>query len=165
VSKLEELDQESGLSLCRFRIGNDVFGMETSVVQEALDSCELREVPRAPKFVAGVVAYRGEVLLAISFRALLGISEQTRVSSAVVLRDTETGELFALLLDELLDVVEIADNVWEPNPATLDERHDHLFSGVYRISDAPVVRLEPERLQPSRLMRQHNARPRMGEQR
>ena len=165
MSYPDALDRERSLNLCCFRTGDDMFGIDTFAVREVLGRCELHEVPLAPKFVAGVLAYRGEVLLAVSFRALLGLPPHAEASSAVVLRDTETGELFALLLDELLEVVKVRDNTWEPNPATLDECCSLLFSGVYRTPGSPLVRLEPERVQPSWLTRHLDSWMRIGEQR
>jgi len=153
MTYVEEKEVEAGLSLCTLRTGEDLFGIETSAVREALYQCELRQVPLAPQFVAGVLAYRGEVLLAVSFRALLGLPANTETCCAIVLEDKESGEPFALLIDELLDVVQVAASAWEPNPATLDERRSGLFSGVYRSAGAPLVRLQPERLQPSWLTR------------
>ena len=158
-----ERSHERVTSLCRLRTGDGLFGIETSAVREELDRYELREIPRAPKFVAGVLAYRGEVLLAVSFRALLGIAPGVEASVAVVLRDTETGELFALLVDALLDVAAVADSAWEPNPATLDERSGLLFSGIYRTPDAPLVWLKPQHLQPSWLMKHIDSALQIGE--
>jgi purine-binding chemotaxis protein CheW len=165
VSYSDTLGRERGLNLCCFRTGNDRFGIDTFAVREALGPCELQEIPLAPKFVAGMLAYRGEVLLAVSFRALLGLAPCAGASSAIVLRDTETNELFALLVDELMDVIRVADNTLEPNPATLDERYSLLFSGVYLTPGLPLARLEPEHVQPSWLMRHLGAGVRIGEQR
>jgi purine-binding chemotaxis protein CheW len=149
----DEMNVEPGLSLCRLRMGEELFGIETSAVREALHPCELCAVPRAPKFIAGVLAYRGDVLVAVSLRALLGMEPEADALSAVVLRDRESGEKYALLVDDLLDVVEVYGSAWEPNPATLDERRRLLYSGAYRTAGAPIIRLEPEHVQPSRLMR------------
>ena len=71
--------------------------------------------------------------------------------SAVVMRDTESGETFALLVNAVADVVEVEAEHWEPNPPTLDERRKALFSGLYRMETSHLVKLEAERLQPSRL--------------
>ena len=152
MNYVEEKETEAGVSLCTLRTGEDLFGIETGAVREALYRCEVSKVPLAPPFVAGVLAYRGEVLLAVSFRALLGLVPSSGGCSAIVLQDSESGEMFALLIDELLDVVQAKDSAWEPNPATLDERRGLLFSGVYRSAGASLVRLQTERLQPSLLL-------------
>jgi len=147
------MEAEKRVSLCTLRTGGDVFGIETGAVREALLQCELREAPLAPGFVAGVLAYRGEVLVAVSFRALMGLPAKAEASSAVVLQDGESGEMFALLMDELVDVVQVDAGSWEPNPALLEARQRLIFNGAYRMEGAPVVRLETERVQPSWLMR------------
>jgi len=147
----------SKVRLCTLRVGREVFGIETSEVHEVLGKARPQAVPRAPKFVAGVLAYRGEVLLAVSLPALLGQAAGEGVASAVVMKDTESGETFALLVTSVSDVLEVDAELWEANPATLDERRKALFSGVYRMEQSHVVRLEPERLQPSRLAKMFEA--------
>jgi len=141
------------VSLCTVRTGGETFGIETTSVREALYQCELLRVPLAPKFVAGVVAYRGDILLAVSLRALLGMAADARETNAVVLEDAESGELFALLTDELLDVEQVQASAWEPNPQTLDQTRSELYHGVYKTAGVPLVRLETSDVQPSWLMR------------
>jgi len=137
--------------LCTLRVGTELFGIDTANVLEILRRAQPQAVPRAPSFVAGVLAYRGEVLLAISLPALLGQPPAPGVASAVVMKDSESGEVFALLVDAVADVLEVATHLWEPNPPTLDDRRKEIYCGVYRMEHSHVVRLEPERLQPSRL--------------
>ena len=165
MTRSDEIDVEHEISLCRLRIGEDFFGIETSAVCEALYQCELRVVPRAPKFIAGVLAYRGDVLVAVSLRVLLGMEPGVEPPGAVVLRDGVSGEKFALLVDDLLDVVQVAGSAWEPNPATLDERDSLLFSGAYRSAGFPIIKLEPECVQPSRLMQNFESEMSTGERR
>jgi purine-binding chemotaxis protein CheW len=165
MSGASERELEGGLSLCTLRTGEDVFGIETGEVREALNRCEVRAVPLAPKFVAGVLAYRGDVLLAVSFRALLGMPPDHRANCAVVLQDEANEELFALLVDELLDVVQVDGSAWEPNPATFDEARSRLFSGLYRTAGAPLVRLGPKQVQPSWLIGRGSETNRTGERR
>jgi purine-binding chemotaxis protein CheW len=157
MKAMEEKEVEHGLSVCTVQTGEDVFGIATSAVREALHRCELRKVPLAPSFVAGVLAYRGDILLAVSLRALLGMEAMAEASSAVVLEDSESGEAFALLLDELLDVVQVDARAWEPNPVTLDVRRSAVYGGVYRRADGPLVRLESRDVQPTWLIRHQGA--------
>jgi len=137
--------------LCTLRVGSEVFGIDTADVQEILREARPQAVPRAPEFVAGVLAYRGEVLLAISLPALLGQPPAPRVPSAVVMKDSESGEIFALLVDAVADVLDVDPNLWEANPPTIDDRRKAIFCGVYRMEQSHIVRLEPAQLQPSRL--------------
>lgn len=139
------------MRLCSLRAGREVFGIDSAEVCEVLGKTRVQTVPRAPEFVAGVIPYRGEVLLALSLPVLLGQKEQSATPCALVMKDSETGESFALLVGAVADVIEVNEEMWEPNPATLDERRKALFSGMYRGEDATIVWLEPKRLQPSQL--------------
>jgi purine-binding chemotaxis protein CheW len=141
------------VKLCSLCVGMQSFGVETSEVQEVLGRVRPQLVPRAPKFVAGVIAYRGEVLTAVSLPALLGLPKGEEPLVAVVMRNDEMREQFALLVDSFADVVEVEQELWEPNPAVLDESKKALYSGVYRMESATMVRLESDKLQPSRLLK------------
>ena len=142
------------LSLCTFRAGGEIFALETPAVREALRAFSVRSVPLAPAFVRGVLPYRGDMLTVICLRTLLGLAPAPAAVCALVLRDTRSGELFALLIDALADVVQFPERDWEPNPPMLDRAHADLLCGAYRTNGEPVARLDLERIQPSWWLRQ-----------
>ena len=146
--------EEQRIGLCSFRVAGETFGIETGAVQEAFRHVHVHPVPMAPEFVAGVLAYRGEVLTAVNLRAVLGMAAAEKPGCGLVLRDSGNRELFALLIDSLADVVEAKQEDWEPNPAQLDARQAQVFRGAYRNGALPLVRLDAERLQPSWLLRE-----------
>jgi purine-binding chemotaxis protein CheW len=146
-------EKSQKVKLCSLYAGVQSFGVETGEVQEVLGRVRPQLVPRAPKFVAGVIAYRGEVITAVSLPALLGLQRSEEPLVAVVMRNDEMREQFALLVDSFADVVEVDQELWEPNPLALDERKKTLYSGVYRMEGATMVRLESNKLQPSRLLK------------
>ena len=102
-------------------------------------------------FVGGVLPYRGDVLLVVCSRRLLGLEPLTRPANVLVLRDEQEDELFGLAVDEV-DGVMLLDAVqFEEKPCTLDARQKAIFAGAYKVQDGVIVRLEPELLRPSRL--------------
>lgn len=149
---MEEMQDESdAVSLCSLFAGNESFGIDTRKIREVLGKRELQRVPMAPAYIGGVVPYRGEVLTAVNFRALLGMGEYTAASCVLVLEDDEAAERFGLMADEVGGVVTVNRRMLEANPCTLDARAKWLFDGAYKMPTGLMVQLDPKKLRPSKL--------------
>ena len=142
-------EQESVVSLCSLMAGGRLFGIDTHRIREVLGARQLERVPLAPPYIGGVIPYRGEVLTAVSLRALLGIEASGQRSCVLVL--DEGGERFGLMVDSVGGVVMPEKRSLAENPTTLDEVSRALYGGAYRMQDGLLIQLDPERLHPSRL--------------
>lgn len=147
----EMQDENDAVSLCSMFAGTESFGIDTRKIREVLGKRELQRVPMAPAYIGGVVPYRGEVLTAVNFRALLGMAEHAAVSCVLVLEDEEGAERFGLAVDEVGGVVTVNRRMLEANPCTLEPRETWLFDGAYKMRTGLMVQLDPLRLHPSRL--------------
>src|SRR5260370_4240481 len=144
-------DETEAVSVCSMLAGNESFGIDTAKIREVLGNRDLQRVPMAPAYIGGVVPYRGEVLTTVNFRALLGKGEHTEASCVLVLDDDEAGERFGLVVDAVGGVVTVNRKMLEANPCTLEARAKWLFDGAYKMQTGLLVRLDPQRLRPSRL--------------
>jgi purine-binding chemotaxis protein CheW len=150
--KVDELQEENdAVSLCSLFAGNETFGIDTSKIREVLGERELQRVPMSPGFIAGLVPYRGEVLTTVNLRALLGMETQTRPCCVLVMEDDEAAERFGLVVDAVGGVVTMSRRMLETNPCTLEARGKWLFDGAYKMDGELMVRLDPQKLCPSRL--------------
>lgn len=142
---------EERVSLCSFRAGSGLYGIDTREIREVLGAVAPQCVPLAPEYIAGVLPYRGEVLTTVSLRVLLGLERGSGPRCALVLDDVNE-ERFGLMVDGVGGVVTVPRSALEANPSVLDARSRALFGGFYRLPAGLIVRLEPQRLWPSRLM-------------
>jgi purine-binding chemotaxis protein CheW len=140
------------VSLCSLRVGDQEFGFDIAQVQEVLGERVMHPVPLAPAFVAGVVPYRGDVLMVMGFRSLLGMQPLHKAGSVLVLQDEHEGELFGLAVDSMGDVRSMSAADFEENSQELDSRRAALFAGAYKMADSLVIKLKPELLWPMRMM-------------
>ena len=144
-------DETDLLSLCSLMAGGRLFGMDTRTIREVLGKGRMEPVPLAPFYVSGVIAYRGEVVTAVSLRSLLGIPPAEGLSCVLVLGSDETEERFGLMVDSVGGVVVVDRKRMAANPSTLDESSRMLFRGAFRTDDGLLMQLDPEGLNPSRL--------------
>jgi len=118
-----------------FVVDQLLFGVGVEKVQEVIRYQEMTRVPLAPPVVKGLINLRGQIVTAIDLRRRLDLHERaaTDLPMNVVVRH-EDGAV-SLLVDEIGDVLEVAEENFEPPPATLDSKARELTRGIYKLSD------------------------------
>jgi purine-binding chemotaxis protein CheW len=149
---VDEIQEEiDAVSLCSLYAGDETFGIDTRKIREVLGERALQRVPMSPAFIAGVVPYRGEVLTTVNLRVLLGMEASSGVCCVLVIEDDEAAERFGIVVDAVGGVVTVSRRTLEANPCTLEARGKWLFDGAYKMENGLMVRLDPQKLCPSRL--------------
>jgi purine-binding chemotaxis protein CheW len=130
---------------CTFYLDRLFFGVEVHKVQEVLRYQETTQVPLAPKVIGGLINLRGQIVTAIDLRRRLGLPERSngQLAMNVVLR-CEDGAV-SVLVDEIGDVVEVAEDTFEPAPDTLKGESRELVRGVYKLKGKLLHLLDTEK--------------------
>ena len=137
------------MEVCSVRLGSALYGLPISHILEIVGQARPRPVPLAPGFVGGLVHYRGDVLTVVSLRHLLRMPPCDGLQDVLVLESP--GGCFGLLVDSVGEVLKVAAAAFERNPSTLDQARRDLIAGAYKLENALIVMLDPERLDPVRL--------------
>ena len=130
---------------CTFFLNGLFFGVEVTNVQEVLRYQQMTRVPLAPPTVHGLINLRGQILTAIDLRRRLDLPARTgeRLPMNVVVRTTDGA--ISLLVDEIGDVVEIDDDIFERTPETLRGVARDLVRGVYKLKERLLLILDTEK--------------------
>ncbi len=118
--------------LCTFLLDRRWFAVPVDDVQEVLRSHDITRVPLAPKAVFGLINLRGQIVPAIDLRTRLELpprAEGCRPMNVVV--RTSDGPK-ALLVDEIGDVLDLANEEFEPLPHTVRGPARDLICGAYK---------------------------------
>jgi purine-binding chemotaxis protein CheW len=135
--------------ICSVRLGQSIYGVPISHILEIVGQARPQPVPLAPGFVGGLVHYRGDVLTAVSLRHLLRLPPREGTQDILVLESP--GGAFGLLVDSVGEVLTLSSSEFEANPSTLDEARRDIIAGAYKLQNALLIMLDPERLDPVRL--------------
>lgn len=130
---------------CTFFLNGLFFGVEVLKVQEVIRYQQMTRVPLATRTVQGLINLRGQIVTAIDLRRRLDLPPRTgdTLPTNVVVR-TEDGAV-SLLVDEIGDVVEIADDIYERPPETLKGVARELVTGVYKLKERLLLILDTEK--------------------
>jgi purine-binding chemotaxis protein CheW len=130
---------------CTFFVDGLFFGVEVHKVQEVIRYQGMTDVPLAPAEIGGLINLRGQIVTAIDLRKRLAMSErQSSEQPMNVVVRTADGAV-SLLVDEIGDVVEVADSTFEEVPDTLKGIGRELIRGVYKLKERLLLLLDTER--------------------
>jgi purine-binding chemotaxis protein CheW len=130
---------------CTFYLDSLFFGVEVQKVQEVLRYQEMTRVPLGPPVVRGLINLRGQIVTAIDLRRRLDLSERSpdQLPMNVVVRGDDGA--MSLLVDEIGDVVEVEEQVFERPPETLSGVARDLIYGAYKLKDRLLLLLNTEK--------------------
>jgi purine-binding chemotaxis protein CheW len=127
-------------------IGDQLFGLPISRVQDVFMPDRLTRVPLASPEIAGVLNLRGRIVTAIDMRCRLGLSRRDDGRPSMAVGIEYRGESYGLLIDTIGEVLKLADNTREANPVNLDARLARVSAGVHRLEKQLLVVLDVDRV-------------------
>jgi purine-binding chemotaxis protein CheW len=130
---------------CTFYLDDLFFGVGVGTVQEVLRYQEMTHVPLAPPVVAGLINLRGQIVTAIDLRRRLQRPDRPAGQQPmnVVVRNGDG--VITLLVDEIGDVLEVSEDIYEDPPQTLTGPTRELVRGVYKLEDRLLLVLDTAR--------------------
>jgi purine-binding chemotaxis protein CheW len=149
------MDAEGHIEMCSIYVGQTLFGVPITSILEIVGSTRTQPVPLSPKYIGGLVHYRGDVLTTVSLRQLLDLPPFEDAPDILVFEGE--GGYFGILVDEVGEVHSVESSQYEPNPSTLDGRKRQLIAGAYKLKSGLLVMLDVEKLDPVRLAEQEAA--------
>jgi purine-binding chemotaxis protein CheW len=137
---LHELKQ-----LCGFKINNDYYAISVLEVQEVIRPLNITKVPLSVESVKGLINLRGQIVTSISLKKLFNIEDDERDEYMnIIVRSGDS--LYALIVDEISDVLNIDETTFEPAPDTLDGSIRNYIRGVYKLDGKLLIHLDLEKI-------------------
>ena len=127
-------------------IGDQLFGLPISRVQDVFMPERLTRVPLSPTEIAGVLNLRGRIVTAVDMRRRLGLPPRSDGRPPMAVGIELKGESYGLLIDTVGEVLKLADGTREPNPVNLDQHLKRVSGGVHRLEGQLMVILDVDRV-------------------
>jgi purine-binding chemotaxis protein CheW len=121
-------------------------GVPVLAVRDVLANQTVARIPLAPREVAGNLNLRGRIVTAIDLRERLLLPPRAAGAKAMSVVTEHGGELYALQVDQVSEVVTLPARDMEPNPPTLPALWAEHSRGIYRLEDRLLIVLNVDRL-------------------
>jgi purine-binding chemotaxis protein CheW len=114
-------------------VNKEIFGLPVENTHTIFRISSVTSVPKGPSDIAGLVNLRGKIVTAVSLRRRLRMPADVEVHDALAIGIEHKGENFALIVDEVGDVLSLALSMQIPIPAHFDVDRSRLTRGLYRV--------------------------------
>jgi purine-binding chemotaxis protein CheW len=111
-----EPPREGGVEALTFTLGEEVYALESRYVLEVFRPADLARLPGAEAPVFGVTASRGELLLVLDLRPVLGAKLEPVVGPKLVVALGDERPAFGLVADGVRGIVRIEEGDIRPLP-------------------------------------------------
>lgn len=135
------IDQPQVEGLVSLFVAGQAFGVPVLSVQDVILQPPINNVPLAPTEVAGLLNLRGRIVTAIDLRRRLGLDARSADAPHMCVIVENGGELYALMVDDVGDVLWISSDRQEQAPPTLPPRWRQLCSALYQLDGELLLAL------------------------
>lgn len=130
---------------CTFYLGDLMLGVDVLEVQEVILYQDMTKVPLAHDSIKGLINLRGQIVTAIDLRQRLNLpqADSSIEQKNIVIQSGD--EAVSLLVDEIGDVIEPAEESFELPPETLRGTAKDIIKGVYKLEKNLLLVLNSSR--------------------
>jgi len=130
------------IQVVSFHLGSEEYGVDISQVQEIIRMVEITHVPRAPRFMEGVINLRGQLIPIIDLRTRFAMprADHTKSTRIVV---TEIGsKKVGIIVDSVSEVINIPLEQVEDAPDMIAGVGTEYIQGVGKVHERLIILLD-----------------------
>jgi purine-binding chemotaxis protein CheW len=132
--------------LVTLTVADQLCGVPVLAVRDILGEQVITRIPLAPPEIAGSLNLRGRIVTAIDLRRRLRLPPAPPGQARMSVVAEQGGELYALLVDQVSEVLSLNAAEFERNPPTLDKTWAEFSTGIFRLDGRLLVVLDVSRL-------------------
>jgi len=127
-------------------VAKQLCGVPVLSVRDVLGEQAITRIPLAPVEVAGSLNLRGRIVTAVDLRRRLRLPSAPPGTPRMSVVTEQGGELYALLVDQVSEVMSLRSSQFERTPPTLPGAWAAYSDGIYRLPGGLLVVLDVGRL-------------------
>ncbi|HET9029314.1 MAG TPA: chemotaxis protein CheW [Candidatus Aquilonibacter sp.] len=142
--KEESKKQLSGqvVQVVSFKLATEEYGVDISQVQEIIRMVEITHVPRAPRFMEGVINLRGQLIPIIDLRTRFGMQKINATKSTRIIVTEIGSKRVGIVVDSVSEVLNIPIENVEDAPEMIAGVGTEYIQGVGKMDERLIIMLD-----------------------
>lgn len=126
-----------------FKLGDEHFAVETDRVQSINDIMSITRVPKAPKYIKGLINLRGSIKSLVDLNLLLNVSHENEQNNIIIL--TVEDEEIGILVDDVEEVLDIDEKSIQKLDKDNDKNQPYI-KGILNYEDKLLTIIDIDKL-------------------
>lgn len=141
---MDSIDEEQ---MVVFKLANEQYGVRITQVQEINRLSQITKVPRAPRFVEGVVNLRGDVIPVIDLRKRFEMEYKDYNEFTRIIVSDINKKKIGIIVDEVLEVLRIPAKLLEEAPDIVQGNNmQNFMDGIANLESRMIMLLNLENI-------------------
>lgn len=126
-----------------FKLGDEHFAVETDRVQSINDIMSITRVPKAPKYIKGLINLRGSIKSLVDLNLLLNVKHGNEQNNIIIL--TVEDEEIGILVDEVEEVLDIEEKSIQKLDKDADKSQPYI-KGILNYEDKLLTIIDIDKI-------------------
>ncbi|WP_425446548.1 chemotaxis protein CheW [Dethiothermospora halolimnae] len=129
-----------------FKLGKEEYGIDIMNVKEIGPYQESIEVPNAPKFVQGIINFRGEVIPIINLKRRFNLPDKETDNNTRIIIINLKEKQVGFIVDEASETMRLQDKDIDPAPDIVGGVDKRYITGVGKSDDRLIILIDLEKI-------------------
>lgn len=137
-----EISAEEERQFVTFIIGEELYGVDVTSVQEIIGMTQITHMPNSVPFMKGVINLRGSVVPVIDMRMKFRMKEKEYDAFTVIIIVEVRERLVGMIVDSVSDVVKVPLNSIQDTPHFTSKIQTDFIAGIGQIENNLIIMLD-----------------------
>jgi purine-binding chemotaxis protein CheW len=128
-----------------FKVDDEEYGVDILKVREIIRTAAITKVPRAPRYVEGLIDLRGKVIPIVGLRGRMNLPGRDHDNKTRIVVATLSGAVVGFVVDSVSEVLRVPESAIEAAPAVLAGQSD-FTCGIGRLGDRLLVLVDLDKI-------------------
>ena len=144
------MDLQQNDKYLTFQSAGEEYGIPIKKVKEIIGIMEITQMPKAPKFIKGVINLRGKIIPVMDLRLKLELdSKEYNERTCIIVIEVDTAEVkrqIGTIVDIVSEVVTIQISDIEPPPQYGTQAAEGFLQGIGKVKGKVILLLDIDKL-------------------
>ncbi|MBU2560495.1 chemotaxis protein CheW [archaeon] len=134
------------VQLVVFRLASEEYCVDIQQVREIIKVQDITKVPKAPKFIEGVINLRGQITPILDLRRRLDLPEtEWGEDTRIIVTELEKN-IVGMIVDAVMEVNRLPEKDIDPTPTISTEVGSEFIKGVGKLGDRLLILLDLQKV-------------------
>lgn len=125
-----------------FDLNEEAYGVDIGAVREIIRMQEITRVPRAPRFIEGVINLRGKVIPVVDLRQRFSMPETERTEEHRIVVVDVMGQDIGIVVDAVTEVSRVSEASIEPPSSVITTEDSDYLTGIVKTDSKLIILLD-----------------------